>query len=219
MPAKRYSPDVPVRTLRFSPAPWLTTVTLTPGTTAPLGSVMAPETVASWVCDHAPIEKRPANTAATMQDRYSLRFFVIATLNLGPTVLARIQRRVRKRAVFSTVRGGTTLFRRRPPGGARPHRSTCLNSQLSHLVDQRRTRQSEPIGRSVLASNQPVGLLQCFEDMFPIGVGKGAGSALRALRHRLRQAQRQAQHRPGRKEHRALNEILQFANIAWPVVA
>ena len=56
-PAKRYSPAVSVSVLRFNPVPWLTIVTTTPETTAPLGSVMAPETVASWVCDHATTER------------------------------------------------------------------------------------------------------------------------------------------------------------------
>jgi hypothetical protein len=41
---------------------------------APLGSVMAPETVASWVCDHAPIEKSATNAAGNMQGRYDARF-------------------------------------------------------------------------------------------------------------------------------------------------
>src|SRR5580704_16163615 len=68
-PAKRYSPAVSVRTLRFNPVPWLTTVTLTPGTTAPLGSVMVPETVASWVCAHAPTERSTANTDDCTQAR------------------------------------------------------------------------------------------------------------------------------------------------------
>jgi hypothetical protein len=50
-------------------------VTLTPGTTAPLGSVIVPETVASWVCDRAPAEKSAASTAARMQCRYHSRFW------------------------------------------------------------------------------------------------------------------------------------------------
>src|SRR5580693_7684990 len=72
-PAKRYSPAVSVRALRFNPVPWLTIVTLTPGTTAPLGSVMVPETVASWVCDHAPTERSAANAVASRQARYNGR--------------------------------------------------------------------------------------------------------------------------------------------------
>src|SRR5579862_7840595 len=72
-PAKRYSPAVSVRALRFKPVPRLTIVTLTPGTTALLGSVMVPETVASWVCDHAPAEKSTAKAADSMQDRYDAR--------------------------------------------------------------------------------------------------------------------------------------------------
>src|SRR6202034_813873 len=73
-PAKRYWPAVSVRALLFNPVPWLTIVTLAPGTAAPLGSVMMPETVASWVCDHAPTEKRATNAADSMQGRYDARF-------------------------------------------------------------------------------------------------------------------------------------------------
>src|SRR5262249_13460218 len=47
-----------VRTARFNPVLWLTTATCAPGTTAPLGSVMAPKTVASWVCAHAHAENK-----------------------------------------------------------------------------------------------------------------------------------------------------------------
>src|SRR5580698_7235831 len=73
-PAKRYSPAVSVRALRFNPVPWLAIVALTPGTAAPLGSVMVPETAASWVCDHAPAENSAANAADSMQDRYDAHF-------------------------------------------------------------------------------------------------------------------------------------------------
>src|SRR5579871_2285830 len=73
-PAKRYSPTVSVRALRFNPVPWLAIVTLTPGTMAPLGSVMVPETAPSWVCDHAPTEKSAAKAADRMQGRYDARF-------------------------------------------------------------------------------------------------------------------------------------------------
>src|SRR5579862_1495209 len=73
-PAKRYSPAVSVRALRFNPVPWLAIVTLTPGTTAPLGSVMAPKTVASWVCDHEITERSAAKDVDSMQGRYDARF-------------------------------------------------------------------------------------------------------------------------------------------------
>src|SRR5580692_7633492 len=68
-PAKRYSPSVSVGVLRFNPVPPLKIVTLTPGTTAPLGSVTVPETVASWVCGHAPAEKSATNTADNVHGR------------------------------------------------------------------------------------------------------------------------------------------------------
>src|SRR5579872_2739801 len=73
-PAKRYSPAVSVRALRFKPVPRLTIVTLTPGTTALLGSVMVPETVASWVCDHPPTEKSTARAHASIEGRHHARF-------------------------------------------------------------------------------------------------------------------------------------------------
>ena len=120
--------------------------------------------------------------------------------------------------MINSVRGGMTPFIRQLPKWARPQGSACFNSKLSHFVNQRSTRQSKPIGRSVLPSDQPVGLLQCFQDMLPIGVGKRAWNDLRVLLHRPLQVERQTQHRAGRKEHRTLDEILQFANIAWPVV-
>jgi len=55
-----------------------------------------------------------------------------------------------------------------------PQGSACFNSKLSHFVNQRGARQSEPIGRSVLSSDQPVSLLQYFQDVLPAGVGKRA---------------------------------------------
>jgi hypothetical protein len=70
--------------------------------------------------------------------------------------------------------GGMAPFIRQLPNGVRPWGSACFNSKLSHLINQRGTRQSKPIGRSALSSDHPVGSLQCFEDMLPIGVGKRA---------------------------------------------
>src|SRR5580704_6283186 len=115
-PAKRYSPAVSVRALRFNPVPWLTIVALTPGTAAPVGSVMMPETVASWVCGHALTEKSAANAAVSKQGRYDARlapagaplqlfvtwgrptidsvsFFVMAHLNLVQTLYAKLSDR------------------------------------------------------------------------------------------------------------------------------
>src|SRR5215470_12064136 len=46
-----------VRASRFNPVLALETVTRASGITAPVGSVMVPKTVASWVCDHAAAEK------------------------------------------------------------------------------------------------------------------------------------------------------------------
>src|ERR1700733_9202917 len=76
--------------------------------------------------------------------------------------------------VSSTTGGGTALFIRQLSNGARPRGSAYFYSKLSHLIDQRRTRQSKPIGGSVLPSDQPVRLIQYFQDMLPIGVGKRA---------------------------------------------
>jgi hypothetical protein len=64
---------VSVRTLRFNPVPWLTIETLTPGATARLGSVMVPETVASWVCGHAQAAESAARVIDRMQARYDGR--------------------------------------------------------------------------------------------------------------------------------------------------
>src|ERR1700691_3143822 len=68
-PAKRYSPTGSVGVLRFNPVPWLTIVTATPRTTAPVGSVMVPEMVASWVCDHALTEMNTTNIADNVYGR------------------------------------------------------------------------------------------------------------------------------------------------------
>ena len=82
--------------------------------------------------------------------------------------------RARRHGVSSAVRSGMALLIRQLPNGARPRGPACFNSKLSHLIDQRRTRQSEPIGRSLVSSDQPVGFLQSIQDMFPIGIGKRA---------------------------------------------
>jgi hypothetical protein len=85
------------------------------------------------------------------------------------------------------------VFIRQLPNGAHPRGSACFNSKLSHLINQRGTRQSKPIGRASLPSDQPVGLLQCFEDMLPLGVGKRARRCVRwLLRHLLQVFQRDA---------------------------
>jgi hypothetical protein len=64
---------VSVGVLRFNPVPWLTIVTTTPETTAPLGSVMVPETVASWVCGHALTEM---NAAKIADNAYGRKLFL-----------------------------------------------------------------------------------------------------------------------------------------------
>ncbi len=125
---------------------------------------------------------------------------------------------VQPRSAFSTASGGVALFSRQRPNRSRTQGSACFNSKLSHLINKSSSRQSQPIGRSALPSDQPVRLLQCFQNMLPIGVGQRARIALRELHRRLLQTERQAQHRPGRKEYRALDDILQFTNVAWPVV-
>src|SRR6266566_2890889 len=55
-----------VRVARFKPVLWLTIVTWAPGITAPLGSLMVPKTVASWVCDHAHAENNANGKASRM---------------------------------------------------------------------------------------------------------------------------------------------------------
>jgi hypothetical protein len=66
------------------------------------------------------------------------------------------------------------LFIRQLPNRTRPQGRACLNSELSQTINQRSTRRSKPIGRFVLSSDHPVGLLQCFQDMRPIGFGERA---------------------------------------------
>jgi hypothetical protein len=64
-----------------------------------------------------------------------------------------------RRGISSTVRRSMALFIRQLPKGARSQGSACFNSKLSHFVNQRSTRQSQPIGRSILPTDQPVGLV------------------------------------------------------------
>src|SRR5580704_16497430 len=87
-PAKRYSPSVSVGVLRFNPVPPLKIVTLTPGTTAPLGSVTVPETVASWVCDHAPAEKSATNTADNVYSRKFRRVISLVLYEFGCSAIS-----------------------------------------------------------------------------------------------------------------------------------
>src|SRR4029078_2809423 len=55
-----------VRATRFTPVPMLETVTWASVTTARVRSVMAPKTVASWVCGHADAEYKTNERATSM---------------------------------------------------------------------------------------------------------------------------------------------------------
>src|SRR5262249_15051463 len=59
-----------VRATRFNPVLTLETATRDSAITAPVGSVMVPKTVPSWVCDHADAEKE-ANSRAKSMHRLS----------------------------------------------------------------------------------------------------------------------------------------------------
>src|SRR5262249_33851198 len=75
-----------VTTSRVNPVLWLIIVTCASGTTAPVGSVMVPKTVASWVCDHAHSEKK---TNAIANPTHLLFLFCIpASITLSPGVVA-----------------------------------------------------------------------------------------------------------------------------------
>src|ERR1043166_8928909 len=54
---------MPVTTCRFKPVLWLRIVTAAPGITPPLGSVTAPNTDASCVCDQAVVATKAINAA------------------------------------------------------------------------------------------------------------------------------------------------------------
>src|SRR5262245_35346406 len=61
-----------VKASLVNPVLWLTIVTCASGTTAPLGSVIVPKTVASWVCDHAHTENeanKMAHNRHPLQER------------------------------------------------------------------------------------------------------------------------------------------------------
>src|SRR5580698_9905297 len=64
----------------------------------------------------------------------------------------------------SAGRGDMALFIQLA-NGTRPVGSASVNSKFSHLVNQRRSRQTQPTGRSALASDEPVGLCHCFESV------------------------------------------------------
>jgi hypothetical protein len=69
-----------VRVVRFKPLLWLTIVTWAPGITAPLGSLMVPKTVASWVCDHAHAENKANSKAGSMRGPLGTHFSFARTL-------------------------------------------------------------------------------------------------------------------------------------------
>src|SRR6202035_4653499 len=69
-----------VRVARFKPVLWLTIVTWAPGITAPLGSLMVPKTVASWVCDHAHAENKANSKASSMRGLFEAHFSSARTL-------------------------------------------------------------------------------------------------------------------------------------------
>src|SRR5579871_4196319 len=71
------------------------------------------------------------------------------------------------RAVPSTVRGSPALFTPQLPNGAHARGTAHFYSKLSHFINQRSTRQSKTIGRPVLPSDHPGGLLQGLQDMLP----------------------------------------------------
>src|SRR5580658_8110469 len=160
---------------------------------------MVPETVASWVCDHALTAINAANIADNVYGRKL--FLTWASLIINSLLFFAIW------AVTSIVRDGTALFVRQLPNRAHAL-APAYYSKPSHFVNQRRTRQSKPIGRPVLPSDHPARLFQGFQDMLPIGVGKRACSTLRARLHPVLQVRRQIQRRPGRKKHRAFDKIL-----------
>ncbi len=119
----------------------------------------------------------------------------------------------------STGRGSTAFRLHALPDDARPWGTAYFNSKFSHLVNQRRPRQSKPVGRSLLSANQPVRLLQCLQDMLPIGFGRAcARQSPNAASPSVLKSNGRRNNRSGRKEHCALDEILQLADITRPVV-
>jgi len=67
--------------------------------------------------------------------------------------------------------------------------------------------------------DHPRGLVQYFQDMFPLCFGKGASSNCRRLfRHLFQFRQRWTQRGTRRKDYSAFDDILQFTNVAGPVV-
>jgi hypothetical protein len=90
------------------------------------------------------------------------------------TAFIRAVRKFRCVAVSSTTRGGVAAFVGQRADGTRPRRSARFDSELSHFINQRRSRQSKSIGGSALSPNEPVGLLQGFQDVLAVGVRERA---------------------------------------------
>src|SRR5271168_339066 len=92
------------------------------------------------------------------------------------------------------------------------------DAQLLHTEVKRRSLDSQACGRSIRAGHNPASFLESFADMISLRILQGNSS--RGLRGGdARQAtQRWAQNIARRKDYAALDEILQLANVSWPLI-
>src|SRR5262249_19097707 len=105
-------------------------------------------------------------------------------------------------------------------GGAAAVRTPMLDSKLAHFGNQCRTRQTKLCGSTVLSPYSPMCLFQDRQNMVPLSLLQSARADCRLLSgHPLQIRQHGTQYRLGRKNHSTLDDILQLANVAWPVVA
>src|ERR1700722_18498893 len=95
------------------------------------------------------------------------------------------------------------------------------NSQLLHAKLERGTLDTQSSSGSIRARENPVGLFQNRKDMPSLDFFKGRGSVgiARLRRARLQIAQRHLEYGTFGKNHRALDHILQLADVSRPRIA
>src|SRR6516164_4428834 len=93
-----------------------------------------------------------------------------------------------------------------------------MNTKLLHSVNQRCSLHSQP--RSC-ATDDPAARLQRTKDMFPLNLRETVhrGIEFTARLERLQFGDRRAQYRMRREDYRAFNEVLQFPDVAGPLVS
>ena len=101
-------------------------------------------------------------------------------------------------------------------GGQRGRRLLC-DSKFAHAVNQGRARQAETSRSAGAAADHPFGFPQHIRDVRAFYFSKRPKRCGRLFRRlELKVGMHQAQHTAGTHYNGALDEILQFPDIAWP---